>query len=303
MGKPIAGRNKSPFGVSGIVVDAAVLSDGTKLTNVRISKQRSINVFDLISADGLTVYPFVKITGVDKTGANLNTSASASALADALPNGTFCISIANASGVVSGFAVRLLLNKVVLQDGSVVFLDSYSSQGVIAVASVSLNKITSAILVNGTEQLTATVLPAGATNKSVTWSSSAPSIATVSSTGLVTGVSNGSATITATTVDGSKTATCAYTVTTAVQSVAFANKTATVAVGSTVEDSTAITPSNASNLTRTFTSSDPTVATVAPKAGATHIAVITGVKAGTATITVTTADGSKTDTVVVTVTA
>ena len=59
-----------------------------------------------------------------------------------------------------------------------------------------------------TSQLTATVSPNDATNKNVTWSSSNTSVATVSSTGLVTYVSDGTATITVTTVDWNKTATC-----------------------------------------------------------------------------------------------
>lgn len=66
---------------------------------------------------------------------------------------------------------------------------------------------------NETLQLTATVTPDNATDKSVTWTSSNTAVATVSSTGLVTAVANGTATITATTADGSnKSATCAVTV-------------------------------------------------------------------------------------------
>lgn len=79
--------------------------------------------------------------------------------------------------------------------------------------SVSVSPTTASIEVDSTVQLTETVLPANATDKSVTWSSSNTSIATVSSSGLVTGVSAGNATITVTTVDGSKTATCSITVT------------------------------------------------------------------------------------------
>lgn len=217
MGKPIAGRNKSPFGVDGINVDAAVLSDGTQLTNVRISKQRSIHVFDLISADGTTLYPFVKITGVDANGANLSVSDSASTLAGKLANGTFCISVVDTDGDVVGFAVRLLLNKVVLQDGSVQYLSDYTGQGdlTVYVTGVSLTPATATLSLAGTttQQLTAAVAPVNATNSAVTYVSSAPSIATVSSTGLVTAVAVGSATITVTTVDGSFTDTTVITVT------------------------------------------------------------------------------------------
>ena len=83
----------------------------------------------------------------------------------------------------------------------------------IAVSSVSLNKTTLSLNVKETDQLTAAVLPNNATNKDVSWSSSNTSVATVSATGLVTAKQAGSATITATTEDGNKKATCAVTVT------------------------------------------------------------------------------------------
>jgi uncharacterized protein YjdB len=63
-------------------------------------------------------------------------------------------------------------------------------------------------LLGGSETLTETVLPSNATNKSVQWSSSAESIATVSDAGLVTGVSNGIAIVSVTTDDGEFIATC-----------------------------------------------------------------------------------------------
>ncbi|WP_460143151.1 phage tail tube protein [Pseudomonas sp. S3_B08] len=83
----------------------------------------------------------------------------------------------------------------------------------VPVTSVSVAPTTASIAVAATRQLTASALPAEAA-QNVTWSSSAPSVATVSSSGLVTGVSAGSATITATSVsDVTKTSTAAITVT------------------------------------------------------------------------------------------
>ncbi|MDR2095918.1 MAG: SUMF1/EgtB/PvdO family nonheme iron enzyme [Treponema sp.] len=82
----------------------------------------------------------------------------------------------------------------------------------VAVSGVSLNKTTLTVGVGGTETLTATVAPADATNKNVTWASSDTTKAIVSAAGLVTGVAVGTATITVTTVDGNKTASCAVTI-------------------------------------------------------------------------------------------
>ncbi len=83
----------------------------------------------------------------------------------------------------------------------------------IAVTGVSLNKSTLTLTVGGSASfLTATVSPTNATNQSVTWQSSNTSVAIVSG-GVVTPVAAGTATITVTTVDGSKTAVCAVTVT------------------------------------------------------------------------------------------
>ena len=79
------------------------------------------------------------------------------------------------------------------------------------VTGVSLNKTSTTLYVGGSETLTATVTPEGATNKNVTWSTSDASIATVTD-GVVTAVSAGTATITVTTVDGGKTDTCTVTV-------------------------------------------------------------------------------------------
>ncbi len=82
----------------------------------------------------------------------------------------------------------------------------------VAVTGVSVSPTSASITVGTTTQLTATVAPSNATNKAVSWNSSNTAIATVNSSGLVTGVAAGTATITVTTTDGAKTATCAISV-------------------------------------------------------------------------------------------
>lgn len=80
------------------------------------------------------------------------------------------------------------------------------------VESISLNSTEQTLYVGKQVTLIATASPSDASDKSVTWTSSNPSVASVSSTGEVTGIANGTATITATTTDGGKTATCSITV-------------------------------------------------------------------------------------------
>lgn len=82
----------------------------------------------------------------------------------------------------------------------------------VSVTGVSLNSSSVSLYVAGTTKLTATISPSNATNKIVYWSSNASSQASVNSSGLVTGINPGSAIITATTADGSYTATCNITV-------------------------------------------------------------------------------------------
>ncbi|MBF4492267.1 Ig-like domain-containing protein [Flavobacterium sp. MR2016-29] len=90
--------------------------------------------------------------------------------------------------------------------------DSNPGTGVVAVTSVTLAPTTATLSVGATQQLTPTVNPSTATNKSVTYSSNNTAVATVNTSGLITAVASGAATITVTTQDGAKTATCAITV-------------------------------------------------------------------------------------------
>ena len=83
----------------------------------------------------------------------------------------------------------------------------------IVVTGVTLTQDTATLTKPGeTVQLTATVAPSDATDKSVTWTSSNTKVATVDANGKVTAVANGTCTITVTTVDGSKSATSTITV-------------------------------------------------------------------------------------------
>ena len=170
----------------------------------------------------------------------------------------------------------------------------------VAVTGVSLDNTLLLISVGESRKLSATVKPSGATNKEVSWASSNESVATVDSNGNVKGLKEGSATITVTTKDGSKTATCKVTVSKPVSTIAVTgvslNKTSlSLTVGESQSLSATVSPSNASDKSVSWKSSDTSVATGDGSGN------VKAVKAGTATITVTTKDGSKTATCKVTV--
>ena len=164
---------------------------------------------------------------------------------------------------------------------------------VVSVTDVTLNKTSTSIQVGGTETLTATVSPKDAANKKVTWKSDKPEIATVDANGKVTAVKAGTATVTVTTRDGGKTATCKVTVietSVAVTGVTL-NKTELILDTGGSETLTAtVAPADATNQKVTWKSDKPEIATVDANGK------VTAVKVGEATITVTTEDGGKTAT-------
>jgi len=179
------------------------------------------------------------------------------------------------------------------------YLSPYSGTGNIAVTGVSVTPTSSSMAVNGTSQLTATVAPANATNKSVTWTSGNTSVATVSTAGLVTGRAAGSSVITVRTADGGFTATSTITVTSSnvpVTGVSVTPTSASIAVDGTRQLTATVAPANATNKSVTWTSGNTSVATVST-AG-----LVTGRATGSSVITVRTADGGFTATSTITVT-
>ena len=163
----------------------------------------------------------------------------------------------------------------------------------VRVASVMLDDDEELIEIGSTYQLTATVLPAGASDKSVTWSSSDEAVATVSDEGLVTGVAKGTATITVTTTDGSFTDTFTAMVPgPPVESVSLDDDEETIVAGETYQLTATVLPEIAEDKSVMWSSDNESVATVS------DAGLVTGVDAGTATITVTTVDGGRTATFV-----
>ena len=159
----------------------------------------------------------------------------------------------------------------------------------VAVAGVTM-KTSATVGIGGSETLTPTVIPANATNKSVTWASSNTSVALIDSNGRVTGRAEGTANITAVTADGTFTATCVVKVSpnTPVSGVSLNKTSMTLTQGASEKLTASVTPSGATNKSVSWTSSNADVASV-DNAG-----TVTARSAGTALITVKTADGGKT---------
>jgi len=168
---------------------------------------------------------------------------------------------------------------------------------VVGVQSVSLNSSSISLLKGVTFQAVATVLPSNAANKNVTWSSAISSIATVSSTGLITAVGNGTGVISVFTQDGNKTASIIVRVTTAVTSVRLNQTSISLARNTSYQLTPTIVPSTASNQSVTWSSSNTAIASVSSSGLVRAIAI------GSAVIRTYTTDGSFQSNCVVTVRA
>ena len=156
--------------------------------------------------------------------------------------------------------------------------------------SIELNQLNAEVTEGGTLQLTATVFPEDATDRTVTWASSDASVAMVDENGLVTAVAHGTATITATTNDGSDlNASCNVTVLQGIvlaESIKLNVTTAGLNEGATLQLTAMVQPEEGTSKKMNWSSSDPSVATVD------NNGLVTTHSVGTATITAMTTDGS-----------
>ncbi|MBQ8194743.1 MAG: Ig-like domain-containing protein [Oscillospiraceae bacterium] len=126
---------------------------------------------------------------------------------------------------------------------------------------------------NAKQKLTATITPADADIKTVTWSSSDRTVATVSADGTVTALKYGTATITAKTSNG-LIAECKVTVTIPVSSFSVTpSKSKVLAIGKSFTITSKVYPTNAVDKTLLYESSNPEVATVNSKGKVTAVAV------------------------------
>ena len=152
---------------------------------------------------------------------------------------------------------------------------------------LSINKTSTTLNKGATETLTVTRTPSSVSYPTLTWSSSNTSVATVNSSGVVTAVGNGTATITVTTTDGTNISkTCSVTVKTPVTGVTVSPTTLTLNVGGTYTLAKTISPSGASNQNVVWSTNNTSVATVDSSGK------VTAVAKGTCTITCTSSENS-----------
>ena len=198
-------------------------------------------------------------------------------------SGSTAVATVSASGVVSGVAAGSATITATSEGQSGGATITVST---VPVASVTVNPATTSVQVGQTVQFAATPKDASGnplSGRSVSWASSNTAVATVSASGLVTGVTTGAATITAT--SEGKSGTAAITVSTVlVASVTVSPASASVQVGQTVQLTATPKDANGNLLagrTVTWASSNTAVATVSASG------LVTGGAAGSATITAT----------------
>ena len=148
------------------------------------------------------------------------------------------------------------------------------------VTAIAVSSRTLSLNVGATWSLSVTYRPSNATIKGITWVSSDSAVARVEPNGKVVSVAPGTATITAISDSGGKTATCIVTVKIPVESLTLPETSISLHIGETYQVTPVIYPTDATVTTATYSTSSATIAAV------TATGVITARRAGTATITV-----------------
>ncbi|MFL0268932.1 cell wall-binding repeat-containing protein [Candidatus Clostridium radicumherbarum] len=155
------------------------------------------------------------------------------------------------------------------------------------VTGVSLNTTSAILKIGDSLALQAAVNPSDASDKNVTWTSSDSTVASVDNTGKVTALKEGTAAITVSTEDGSYSAVCQVYINQHVTGISL-NKTSVLLKPNSQETlSTIVQPSYAANKNITWSSSNPTVASVSN-------GIVNALKPGTAVVTATSEDGGYT---------
>jgi uncharacterized protein YjdB len=286
---------------NGSVTLRAIAADGSGIygtTTVTISNQ-------VIPVTSITVSGAGGVSLINSIGGTLQLSASIlpanatnQTVSWTISNGTGQATI-NSSGVVTSVSNGTVTTRATANDGSGVFgtMTITISTQIIPVSSITISGGTAVTTDGGSLQLTASVLPANATNKTVAWSiTSGTEFAAInSSSGLLTAVDNGSVTVRATAADGSG----IYGTTTVtisnqvipVTSITLAGTGGATAISTdegTLQMVATVLPMNATNKTVAWSiTSGSSYGTINSSTG-----VLTAIDNGTVTVRATATDGS-----------
>ena len=269
---------------SGTTIIRATTNDGSNLT-----------------AECQVTVTSLKATGIsiDRTEATLERDATLQLTATVMPedagdksvtwsSDNDGIATVDGSGLVTAVAAGTAIIRATTNDGSNLTAECQVTVTPLKATGISIDRTEATLERDATLQLTATVAPDDADDRTVTWSSADSGIARVDGAGLVTAVSAGTTTITVTTGDGTGlTASCTVTVTPkTVQSITMDEEALNLERGETTRLTVVVTPQDADDVSVTWYSNNSGVATVDDGGR------VTAIEVGTAVITATTNDGS-----------
>ncbi len=254
------------------------LGDLTATQQVKkISTEKNMLTFSIGGYTGIISAPFITLT-------NYGTSNLNGLVAEFTTNGARVEvgGVVQTSGTTTNDFRTSVVYTVFAEDGS---SQDYTVTVLIGVTGVTLNQSSITINTGNTVQLLATIAPANVSNMAVIWSTSDPLVATVDGTGKVIGVAPGSTTITVTTVDGGRTASCTVNVNLLPSTIVFADGTSVSKHISSGAYTNIVSGDGIGTIT--YTSGTPATATVNAATGevtvlAVGTTVITAVKAATA---------------------
>ncbi|HPE14714.1 MAG TPA: Ig-like domain-containing protein [Bacilli bacterium] len=300
--------------VKGLKVGQTTLNIEAELGKNKFEKEVTVVVCDRLDVSGIAENTInVKVSETKKLELNLGDDSRCYAMISTT-FGTEGIATIdddlNITGITGGTTTLVISDGENEKEFTVVVTDP---NAVVLATSLTVKPTVVTLVVGKTKQIKPTIKPVNATNKSVSYSSSKPSVATVSQTGVIKARAVGKATITVMALDGSdKTAIVTVNVvkastptpttdkTIAVTSIEFAQASYSTTVGAKVTAGVVFKPTNATNKTLKSCVSDNTKITTAIVNG--NSCIVTGVAAGETILTATSTDGGKTATTKITVT-
>ena len=196
------------------------------VANITIPEQRTGNIYNKLATwagnGSLVNIPVTGIT-LTPTSLTLGVGSSQQLAATIAPENASnknitwtsdntAVATVSSTGMVTVVSIGTANIIVTTGDGGKTATTVITTIGQIFVSSITVSPTTATIAMGNQQQLTATILPANASNKNMTWTSSNTNVATVSSLGMVTSVAPGTCNITVTTQDGNKNAISVITV-------------------------------------------------------------------------------------------